>query len=154
MSYLSTNIPTQLGYLDTSFLNDQLPRTSNKFIPVEIFSIVSIPKRCLLFNVMSEYGAQFARVPIHYLSNSEQPSTKYDLDWLQLWDSFSYYFTIQKFDYHYQDAYLNSELPETLRELTIDGKITEMRTFPANVKKITIRKPLFTTLPKISDSLL
>ncbi len=76
MSYLSTNIPVQIGYLDTSFLHDQLPRTSGKFIPVEIFSVVSIPKRCLMFNVMSEYGAQFARVPIHYLSNSEQPSSK------------------------------------------------------------------------------
>ena len=78
MSYLSTNIPTQLGYLDTSFLTDSAPRTTGKFIPVEIFSIVSIPRRCLMFNVMSEYGAQFARVPIHYLSNSEQASTKYD----------------------------------------------------------------------------
>ena len=57
MSYLSTNIPTQLGYLDTSFLTDSAPRTTGKFIPVEIFSIVSIPRRCLMFNVMSEYGA-------------------------------------------------------------------------------------------------
>ena len=99
MSYLSANIPTQIAYMDSSFLKNELPRTTNEFIPVEIFSIVSIPRRCLMFNVMSEYGAQFARVPIHYLSNYESPTSKYALDWLQLWDSFSYYFTIQKFEY-------------------------------------------------------
>jgi hypothetical protein len=99
MSYLSANIPTQIGYLDTSFLKNEAPRTTNEFIPVEIFSVVSIPRRCLMFNVMSEYGAQFARVPIHYLSNYESPTSKYALDWLQLWDSFSYYFTIQRFEY-------------------------------------------------------
>jgi len=99
MSYLSSSIPTQIGYLDTSFLQDQSPRTSGKYIPVEIFSVVSVPRRCLMFNVMSEYGAQFARVPIHYLSDIESPQTNYNLDWLQLWDSFSYYFTVQRFEY-------------------------------------------------------
>ena len=99
MSYLSSSIPTQIGYLDTSFLQDQSPRTSGKYIPVEIFSVVSVPRRCLMFNVMSEYGAQFAIVPIHYLSDIESPQTNYNLDWLQLWDSFSYYFTVQRFEY-------------------------------------------------------
>lgn len=99
MPYLSANIPIQTGYLDTSFLNNDLPNTTGEFIPVEIFSIVSIPRRCLMFNVMSEYGAQFARVPIHYLSNTKSLKNKYELDWLQLWDSFSYYFTIQRFEY-------------------------------------------------------
>ena len=48
---------------------------------------------------MSEYGAQFTRVPIHYLSNSERPISKYALDWLQLWDSYSYYFSVERFEY-------------------------------------------------------
>lgn len=99
MSYLSANIPLQIAYLDVSFLRNELPGYTTEKIPVEIFSVVSIPRRCLMFNVMSEYGAQFARVPIHYLSNSEQPSTKYDLDWLQLWDSYSYYFGVTRFEY-------------------------------------------------------
>ena len=30
---------------------------------------------------------------------SEIDSTNYELHWLQLWDSFSYYFTVQRFDY-------------------------------------------------------
>lgn len=99
MPYLTTNIPIQIGYLDTSFMQNTEPRTTNKYIPVEIFSIVSIPRRCLMFNAMSEYGAQFSRIPIHYLSNNDNPKSKYPLDWLQLWDSFSYYFSICRFDY-------------------------------------------------------
>ena len=99
MPYLSASIPTQTAYLDTSFLEDSSPRKTGKWIPVEVFSIVSITRRCLLFNVMSECGAQFARVPIHYLSKTPDPKTNFELHWLQLWDSFSYYFTVQRFDY-------------------------------------------------------
>lgn len=99
MSYLSTNIPVQIAYLDTSFLKNEDPNYASERIPVEIFSVVSVPRRCLMFNVMSEYGAQFARVPLHYLSNTERPTTKYDLDWLELWDSYSYYFNVTRFDY-------------------------------------------------------
>lgn len=99
MSYLSASIPVQIAYLDTSFLNDNLPRTSGKWIAVEIFSVVSVTRRSLMFNVMSEFGAQFARVPIHYLSKTPDPETNFELHWLQLWDSFSYYFTVQRFDY-------------------------------------------------------
>jgi len=99
VSYLFSNIPIQTAYLDTSFLQNEEPGFTNKYIPIEIFSVVSIPRRCLMFNVMSEYGAQFARVPIHYLTNSEQKSNKYALDWIQLWDSYSYYFNVNRLDY-------------------------------------------------------
>jgi hypothetical protein len=99
MAYLTTSIPTQTAYLDTSFLNDSLPRTTGEWIPVEIFSVVSISRRCLLFNVMSEFGAQFARVPIHYLSKTFEPQTNFELHWIQLWDCFSYYFSVHRFDY-------------------------------------------------------
>lgn len=97
--YLSADIPIQNAYLDTSFLHDLPANTTDKFIPVEIFSVVSVPRRCLMFNVMSECGAQFAHVPIHYLCKLDNCITKYPLDWLQLWDSFSYYFTVVKSEY-------------------------------------------------------
>jgi len=97
--YLLGDVPTQIAYLDTSFLHDLYPGSTGDFIPVEIFSAVSIPRRCLMFNVMSEWGAQFARVPIHYLSFVSKPTTSYPLDWLQLWDSYSYYFTVGRFEY-------------------------------------------------------
>ena len=48
---------------------------------------------------MSEFGAQFARVPIHYLSKTFEPQTNFELHWIQLWDCFSYYFSVHRFDY-------------------------------------------------------
>jgi hypothetical protein len=99
MSYLQANIPIQSAYLDKSFLKNEEAGTIDEYLPVEIFSITSIPRRCLLFNVMSEYGAQFTRVPIQYLKNKLNCATIYPLDWIQLWDSFSYYFNIIRFDY-------------------------------------------------------
>jgi len=97
--YLNASIPTQICYLDTSFLDNAKPRTTNAWIPIEVFGVTSIPRRCLMFNGMSEFGAQFARIPIHYLSFSQTPSSDFPLDWLQLWDSFSYYFSITRYDY-------------------------------------------------------
>lgn len=99
MSYLQANIPIQSAYLDKSFLKNEEAGTIDEYLPVEIFSVTSIPRRCLLFNVMSEYGAQFTRVPIQYLKNKLNCATVYPLDWIQLWDSFSYYFNITRFEY-------------------------------------------------------
>ena len=99
MSYLQANIPIQFAYLDKSFINNAEAGSINEYLPVEIFSITSIPRRCLMFNVMSEYGAQFTRVPIHYLKNNLESKSVYQLDWLQLWDSFSYYFNVIKLEY-------------------------------------------------------
>ena len=99
MSYLQANIPIQYAYLDKSFLKNEEAGTIDEYLPVEIFSVTSIARRCLLFNVMSEYGAQFTRVPIHYLRNKTNCTTVYPLDWLQLWDNFSYYFNITRFEY-------------------------------------------------------
>ena len=99
MSYLQANIPIQSAYLDKSFLKNEEAGTIDEYLPVEIFSVTSIPRRCLLFNVMSEYGAQFTRVPIQYLKNKLNCPTIYPLDWIQLWDSFSYYFNITRFEY-------------------------------------------------------
>lgn len=99
MSYLQANIPIQSAYLDKSFLKNEEAGTIDEYLPVEIFSVTSIPRRCLLFNVMSEYGAQFTRVPIQYLKNKLNRTTVYPLDWIQLWDSFSYYFNITRFEY-------------------------------------------------------
>ena len=101
MAYLMSSTPIMNMWMDTSFLFDQPPHTTKAFIPVEVFSVVSIPRRCLMFHVMTEMGSQHARVPIQYLWN-EQPAAEtpvYPLDWLQLWDSFSPYHTVVRLDY-------------------------------------------------------
>jgi hypothetical protein len=101
MAYLVSSTPIMNMWMDTSFLFDQPPYTTKAFIPVEVFSVVSIPRRCLMFHVMTEMGSQHARVPIQYLWD-KQPTAEtpvYPLDWLQLWDSFSPYHAVVRLDY-------------------------------------------------------
>lgn len=90
-NYLNIDIPVFCSYLDTSFLYNKDPDVLAERIPVEVFSFTSIPQRCGLFSVMTEYGSQHARVPINYLRTDETGGTNYPLDWIQLWDSMSYY---------------------------------------------------------------
>jgi hypothetical protein len=99
-NYLNINIPTFFCYLDTAFLYDGDPHPDNEKIVVEVFQYTSIPQRCGLFSVMTEYGSQHARVPIHYLwSDDQEQWTNYPLDWIQLWDSISYYASASIYDY-------------------------------------------------------
>lgn len=98
-NYLNLDIPIFACYLDTSFLYDQLPDINAKRIPIEVFNFTSIPQRCGLFSIMTEYGSQHARVPIHYLRTSMTGGTDYPLDWIQLWDSMSYYASINIVSY-------------------------------------------------------
>jgi hypothetical protein len=90
-NYLNINIPTFFAFLDKSFLYDELPSVNNDRIIVEVFNFTTIPQRCGLFSVMTEYGSQHARVPINYLHSVEKGGSDYPLDWIQLWDSMSYY---------------------------------------------------------------
>jgi hypothetical protein len=98
-NYLNINIPTFFSFLDTAFLYDKDPSIKNERIVVEVFNFTSIPQRCGLFSVMTEYGSQHARVPIHYLHSLETGGTEFPLDWIQLWDSMSYYASVQIIDY-------------------------------------------------------
>lgn len=98
-NYLNISIPTFVAYLDTGFLYNAEPNVSNDRIMVEVFNYTSIPQRCGLFSVMTEYGSQHARVPIHYLHSVESGGTDFPLDWIQLWDSISYYASVQIIDY-------------------------------------------------------
>ena len=93
-NYLNINIPTFVAYLDTGFFYNELPDIKAERIPVEVFSFTSIPQRCAMFSVMTEYGSQHARVPIHYLRTNINAGTDYSLDWIQLWDSMSYYASV------------------------------------------------------------
>jgi len=90
-NYLNIDIPPFWSFLDTGFLYNTEPDINNERIPVEVFSFTSIPQRCAMFSIMTEYGSQHARVPIQYLRADENGGTDYSLDWIELWDSMSYY---------------------------------------------------------------
>jgi hypothetical protein len=94
-NYLNIDSPTFIAYLDTGFLYNKPPDINADRILVEVFNFTSIPQRCALFSVMTEYGSQHARVPIHYLRAQQKGGSNYPLDWIQLWDSLSYYASIK-----------------------------------------------------------
>lgn len=98
MAYLNANIPVFGAYLKSDFLyNDQNEKTD--YIPCEVFGVTSISRRCLCFQVMTEYGSRHDRVPIHYLVNDIEHSNL-PFDWLQLWDCFSPNISVVKWEYH------------------------------------------------------
>lgn len=98
-NYLNIDIPTFICYLDTNFFYNLPPSINSEKIPVEVFSFTSIPQRCAMFSVMTEYGSQHARVPIHYLRSHKEQGSDYPLDWIQLWDSLSYYASVNIVQY-------------------------------------------------------
>ena len=98
-NYLNVNIPYFCAYLDSSFFYNKPPTWEADRLLVEVFNFTSIPQRCGLFSVMTEYGSQHARVPIHYLHSTEKAGSNYSLDFLQLWDSMSYYASVNINEY-------------------------------------------------------
>lgn len=70
----------------------------NEFIPCRVFGATSINGRSVGFNLMTDQGAQIARVPVHALAANEK-AIAMPLDWLQLWDCFSYQMTAIEYDY-------------------------------------------------------
>lgn len=101
MAYINSDIPLFTSWLDTSFLYNKNVRETGEFIPVEVFGFTSLNRRCGLFSVMTEMGSIHTRVPIHYLNDKlpEDGLTNYPLDWLELWDSYSPYFSVHRYEY-------------------------------------------------------
>jgi hypothetical protein len=75
-NYLHVNIPTFWAFVDDGFFYDEEPDVKRSRTLVEVFAYTSIPQRCGLFSVMTEYGSQHARVPIQYLHTEEEGGTK------------------------------------------------------------------------------
>lgn len=98
-NYLHINIPFFWGYLDEGFLFDRDPDVTAARIPMEFFVYTSIPSRCGMFTGMTEWGTQHARIPIQYIYREPQGGLDVPLDFLQLWDSFSYYCSANCYDY-------------------------------------------------------
>jgi hypothetical protein len=91
MAYLNANCPYIPCYLKNEFLYDENVgegKGSGEYTLCEIFAVTSLTRRCLTFSIMTEYGTQHARVPIHYIVN-EKDHSNLPLDFLQLWDNFS-----------------------------------------------------------------
>tara|TARA_R100000655_G_scaffold22116_3_gene44952 strand:- start:797 stop:1453 length:657 start_codon:yes stop_codon:yes gene_type:complete len=101
MAYLNANIPPIYCKIKTEYLYDmdQKKRGERECV---IFGLTSIIGRALLFNIMLPNGACFWRLPISAFfqkrfSRSQVPDMQ--VQELQLWNCFSYYPSVHRFDW-------------------------------------------------------
>jgi hypothetical protein len=100
MAYLNANIPATYAQVRREYLYD-LTGHVGEAEDCLIFGMASIPGRAILFHAIMENGAIFYRLPISaFIQRSfdvkEVPRMR--LDELELWNSFSYYPSINTFD--------------------------------------------------------
>jgi len=100
MAYLNANIPATYAQVRREYLYD-LTGHVGEAEDCLIFGMASIPGRAILFHAIMENGAIFYRLPISAFIQrgfdvKEVPRMR--LDELELWNSFSYYPSINTFD--------------------------------------------------------
>lgn len=94
--FLNASIPEFHCLLREEFLYN-LESHHGGFVPVCVFGIASVSGRALGFHVLTEGGAQIARVPIHALLHKRE-APDLPLDHLQLWNCFSYDVAVTEVD--------------------------------------------------------
>lgn len=97
MAYLNEDTPIFYCKIRAEYLYD-LQAHHGAYEHVAVFGMSSVCGRALGFHVLTEQGAQIARLPISALVHKEH-DPHLPLHYLQLWDSFSYDFTVTKFSY-------------------------------------------------------
>jgi hypothetical protein len=93
--YLITNVPRLSVYVRNEFLYDF---TRTGFTKALLLTAKSPRLHAIWFQVLTEHGALFDKIPIHALCTHEF-SAPMELDDLQLWDCPSYHFTSFQIDY-------------------------------------------------------
>ena len=101
MAYLNADIPPIYCKIRKEYLYD-LTKHHGESEDCCVFSVTSITDRALLFNIMLPNGACFWRLPISAFfqrnhNRSQVPDMS--LDELQLWNCFSYYPSVHRFDW-------------------------------------------------------
>lgn len=87
MSFMCS-IPHFYAYVRSEFLYD-LQSHFGELIPVLVFGVDSVEGHAIGFDIMTDFGGQFARMPIHSLVHKLDAPTL-DLPTLELWNNFSY----------------------------------------------------------------
>lgn len=88
MATLNVDIPRFYCLLRKEFLYDGHSHHGD-FVKVSVFGAASIAGRAITFHVLTEDGAVIWRLPIHALCHLAEAPLQ-PLDWLQMWDCFSY----------------------------------------------------------------
>jgi hypothetical protein len=101
VAYLNASIPPIYCKIRTEYLYD-MDNSRKGERDCVVFGITSITGRAILFNIMLSNGACFWRLPISaffqkHLQRTEVPDMQ--IDELQLWNCFSYYPSVHRFDW-------------------------------------------------------
>jgi len=105
MAYLVASIPPVEVFIRKEFLYDFQTDAKGKSLGINEFESAhwittkSIPNQALYFeSFIHDYGALFDKLPLHaFVWKTDIDQNKlYPLDWLQLWDCFSYNISIIK----------------------------------------------------------
>jgi len=95
MSFLNANIPPIECYVRGNYLRNQ-EDSHDKYFPCVVFAVASLPNRSPLFHFMMQDGGLWWRAPISAFCTKERVPEE-DLHQLVLWDSFSYYISVNQF---------------------------------------------------------
>ena len=105
MAYLVANIPPTEVFIRKEFLYDFTKDSNGKLLgegeykSAHWITSKSIPNQALYFeSFVHDYGALYDKLPIHAFvwKNDIDRNNLYPLDWLQLWDCFSYNISVIK----------------------------------------------------------
>lgn len=97
MAVLNEDVPIWDCQIRAEYLYD-LQDHHGEYVDCCVFGVASIYGRALGFHVLTQGGAQIARLPISALVH-KQHEPHLPLHYLQLWDCFSYDFSVHKFSY-------------------------------------------------------
>ena len=89
------------GLVDRAILTGLDKPIGGIFEKCVIFGITSVPSRALMFSIMCESGAQWARIPLHMLRH-ERPCKApaiHPLQDLQMWDAHGWEFSVVQYEY-------------------------------------------------------
>jgi hypothetical protein len=94
--FLNASVPHFQSFLRREFLYD-MERGKGEFVPCLVFGVASIPARALGFHVLTEEGAQIARLPISALA-AFRGAEFVSHEELELWDCFSYEVAVTEYE--------------------------------------------------------
>ncbi len=97
MPELNSNVPVFDCKIRSEYLYD-LQSHHGEYENVTVFGLASIQGRALGFHLLTERGAQMARIPPSALT-FEEHDPHLPLHYLQLWDCFSYNVSVVDFDW-------------------------------------------------------
>jgi hypothetical protein len=95
--HINADIPPLKCFVRREFLFD-LQEGHGEFEPAYAFGIASLRARAIGWHVMTNRGAQVARLPIHALVHKED-APNLSLPTLELWDCFGYSVGVKQFAY-------------------------------------------------------